>query len=107
MQLHGDEPPAYADALDWPVFRAVSVSGLGAAADAWSADTTLLVDNIDLAPAARFAEGAARERAVAAVRDGHLDGVLVHADFVRELQLEQAVTTLVQEFVPPREIGTR
>jgi phosphoribosylanthranilate isomerase len=25
VQLHGDEPPAYADALDWPVFRAVSV----------------------------------------------------------------------------------
>ena len=47
VQLHGDEPPAYADALDWQVFRAVSVEEIDLAADAWSADTALLVDNID------------------------------------------------------------
>jgi phosphoribosylanthranilate isomerase len=47
VQLHGDEPPAYADALDWPVIRAVSVSEIDLAADAWSAETALLVDNID------------------------------------------------------------
>ena len=47
VQLHGDEPPAYADALDWPVIRAVSVGEIDAAADAWSAGTALLVDNID------------------------------------------------------------
>jgi phosphoribosylanthranilate isomerase len=47
VQLHGDEPPAYADALDWPVIRAVSVGEIDLAADAWSADTALLVDNID------------------------------------------------------------
>jgi phosphoribosylanthranilate isomerase len=47
VQLHGDEPPAYADALDWPVIRAVSVDEIDLAADAWSADTALLVDNID------------------------------------------------------------
>ena len=47
VQLHGDEPPAYADALDWPVIRAVSVGEIDVAADAWSADTALLVDNID------------------------------------------------------------
>jgi phosphoribosylanthranilate isomerase len=47
VQLHGDEPPAYADELDWPVIRAVSVSEIDLAADAWSADTALLVDNID------------------------------------------------------------
>jgi phosphoribosylanthranilate isomerase len=48
VQLHGDEPPAYADALAWPVIRAVSVDDIGEAAEAWSADTALLVDNIDL-----------------------------------------------------------
>ena len=47
VQLHGDEPPAYADALGWPVIRAVSVGEIDVAADAWSAETALLVDNID------------------------------------------------------------
>jgi phosphoribosylanthranilate isomerase len=47
VQLHGDEPPAYADALDWPVIRAVSVEEIDRAADTWSAKTALLVDNID------------------------------------------------------------
>src|SRR5262245_61272504 len=44
VQLHGDEPPAYADALDWPVIRAVSVSEIDLVADAWSTETALLVD---------------------------------------------------------------
>ena len=47
VQLHGDEPPAYADALEWPVIRAVSVGEIDFVADAWSPDTALLVDNID------------------------------------------------------------
>ena len=57
VQLHGDEPPAYADALDWPVFRAVSVEEIDLAADAWSPDTALLVDNID--PVRRGGTGSA------------------------------------------------
>jgi phosphoribosylanthranilate isomerase len=57
VQLHGDEPPAYADALDWPVIRAVSVDEIDLAADAWSADTALLVDNID--PVRRGGTGSA------------------------------------------------
>ena len=57
VQLHGDEPPAYAVALDWPVFRAVSVDEIDLAAGAWSADTTLLVDNID--PVRRGGTGSA------------------------------------------------
>ena len=56
IQLHGDEPPAYADALDWPVFRAVSVAELSDAADAWAPETALLVDNID--PVRRGGTGA-------------------------------------------------
>ena len=47
VQLHGDEPPAYAEALDWPVIRAVSVGDIGEISDAWSPETVLLVDNID------------------------------------------------------------
>jgi phosphoribosylanthranilate isomerase len=47
VQLHGDEPPSYAEALDWPVIRAVSVDGIDTASDAWGPETALLVDNID------------------------------------------------------------
>jgi phosphoribosylanthranilate isomerase len=47
VQLHGDEPPTYADALDWPVIRAVSVDEIDLVAEAWPPDTPLLVDNID------------------------------------------------------------
>jgi phosphoribosylanthranilate isomerase len=56
VQLHGDEPPAYADALDWPVFRAVSVADLAFASEAWAPETALLVDNID--PVRRGGTGA-------------------------------------------------
>jgi phosphoribosylanthranilate isomerase len=56
VQLHGDEPPAYADALDWPVLRAVSVAELDYASEAWAPETALLVDNID--PARRGGTGA-------------------------------------------------
>ncbi len=56
VQLHGDEPPAYADALDWPVIRAVSAGDIGKASEAWSPETALLVDNID--PVRRGGTGA-------------------------------------------------
>jgi len=56
IQLHGDEPPAYAEALDWPVLRAVSVADLNAATEAWAPEIPLLVDNID--PVRRGGTGA-------------------------------------------------
>ena len=56
VQLHGDEPPAYADALDWPVFRAVSLGDLEYASEVWAPETALLVDNID--PVRRGGTGA-------------------------------------------------
>jgi phosphoribosylanthranilate isomerase len=65
VQLHGDEPPAYADALDWPVIRAVSVNDIGEASEAWSPETALLVDNID--PVRRGGTGAAIDWSQAAV----------------------------------------
>ena len=50
--------PAYAEELRCQVIRAVSVAEIDAAMDTWSADTTLLVDNID--PVRRGGTGAAR-----------------------------------------------
>lgn len=47
VQLHGDEPPAYADGLPWPILRSVTLDGANAACLAWTDDTTLLVDAAD------------------------------------------------------------
>jgi phosphoribosylanthranilate isomerase len=47
VQLHGDEPPAYADALAWPIIRSVSVEEAGEACPAWPAETVFLVDSVD------------------------------------------------------------
>ena len=47
VQLHGDEPPAYAAALGWPVFRALTVADAAAAHDAWPEETAFLLDTID------------------------------------------------------------
>ena len=47
VQLHGDEPPAYAAALAWPVIRAIAADEIESACEAWPAETTLLLDTID------------------------------------------------------------
>jgi phosphoribosylanthranilate isomerase len=47
VQLHGDEPPAYADAIAWPVLRAMSVEEV--ATTAWPEETTLLLDAVNAA----------------------------------------------------------
>jgi phosphoribosylanthranilate isomerase len=78
VQLHGDESPTYADALDWPVIRAVSVGEIDQAAKTWPVDTALLVDNID--PVRRGGTGSAidwtRAAAVAKTRRVVLAGGL-------------------------------
>lgn len=47
VQLHGDEPPGYATALEVPVIRAVSVDKAGEVEIVWPSETTLLIDAID------------------------------------------------------------
>jgi phosphoribosylanthranilate isomerase len=47
IQLHGDEPPAYADALDWPVLRAVTVGQVEEVSAAWPPGTIFLMDSAD------------------------------------------------------------
>ena len=47
VQLHGDEPPAYAEGLSWPIIRSVSVEEAGEACPAWPAETVFLVDTVD------------------------------------------------------------
>ena len=47
IQLHGDEPPDYAQALGWPVLKAITIADADEAADAWPPGTTFLVDAAD------------------------------------------------------------
>jgi phosphoribosylanthranilate isomerase len=47
IQLHGDEPPAYATALAWPVWRAVALTGTNRTLSDWPAGTTFLLDAHD------------------------------------------------------------
>ena len=47
VQLHGDEPPAYANALAWPIFRAVTLETAPDACSAWAPEATLLLDAAD------------------------------------------------------------
>lgn len=47
IQLHGDEPVEYAAALAWPILRSVTLETAPLIAEAWSDDTTLLLDAAD------------------------------------------------------------
>lgn len=47
VQLHGDEPPAYAEALDWPVLRSVTLDEADDTCGDWPAETVFLVDAVD------------------------------------------------------------
>lgn len=69
VQLHGDEPPAYADTVGCPVFRAVGVDDADHACAGWPAETTFLVDTVD--PLRRGGTGVAVDwnRAAALARE--------------------------------------
>lgn len=69
VQLHGDEPPTYAAALDCPVFRAVRVDEGDVVSASWPAETTFLVDTVD--PVRRGGTGVAVDwdRAAALARE--------------------------------------
>jgi phosphoribosylanthranilate isomerase len=47
VQLHGDEAPAYARELGWPVLRAITVDDAETACPQWPRETTFLVDAAD------------------------------------------------------------
>jgi phosphoribosylanthranilate isomerase len=51
VQLHGGEPATYADRLDQPVMRAVTLDSVIETAKAWPVGTTLLLDSVDPARA--------------------------------------------------------
>jgi phosphoribosylanthranilate isomerase len=57
VQLHGDEPPSYANALTLPPFRSVTLETAAEVCPAWPAGTTFLLDAAD--PVRRGGTGAA------------------------------------------------
>ena len=48
VQLHGDEPRAYADSLAWPILRSVTLVTADQIAATWPQDTTLILDAADI-----------------------------------------------------------
>lgn len=44
VQLHGDEPVSYAEELEWPVIKALSVGAAASMSDAWPAHVMILLD---------------------------------------------------------------
>jgi phosphoribosylanthranilate isomerase len=69
VQLHGDEPPVYADALQWPILRSVSVDEAADACEAWPADTMFLVDAADRVRRGGTGQRVDWERAAGVARD--------------------------------------
>jgi phosphoribosylanthranilate isomerase len=47
VQLHGDEPPAFAHAIGHPILRSAHVDNAADLSEAWPEPTTLLVDAAD------------------------------------------------------------
>jgi phosphoribosylanthranilate isomerase len=47
VQLHGDEPAAYADRVGYPIFRSVTLDEAAEAMAAWADDIPLLLDAAD------------------------------------------------------------
>lgn len=47
VQLHGDEPATYANALAYPIWRSVTLETADEIAEAWPAETPLLLDAAD------------------------------------------------------------
>jgi phosphoribosylanthranilate isomerase len=47
VQLHGDEPPTYAAALDVPLLRSVTIDRADDVCGAWPGETTFLLDAAD------------------------------------------------------------
>ena len=48
VQLHGDEPPAFAAALGVPLLRSVTLDDVDEARGDWPSDTTFLLDAADV-----------------------------------------------------------
>ena len=88
VQLHGDEPPAYAAAIGWPVLRSITLEDAVDVAAAWPDATTLLLDATD--PVRRGGTGQTvdwtRAAGIAAIRRIVLAGGLTPSNVARAIE---------------------
>jgi phosphoribosylanthranilate isomerase len=90
VQLHGDEPVAYADAIEWPIIRSVTLDNLVDVAHDWPADTMLLLDKAD--PIRRGGTGQVVDwwRAASLARERRM----ILAGGLTPLNIEEAIVTV-------------
>jgi phosphoribosylanthranilate isomerase len=90
VQLHGDEPPSYADAIDRQILRSVTLENVVDQAPEWPSDTILLLDKAD--PVRRGGTGEVVEwsRAAIVARQRRL----VLAGGLTPANIEEAVMTV-------------
>ena len=87
VQLHGDEPPAYAQAIAWPVMRSITLEDAVDVAAAWPEGTTFLLDATD--PSTRGGTGRtvdwSRAAGIAAIRRLVLAGGLTPSNVAKAI----------------------
>jgi phosphoribosylanthranilate isomerase len=90
VQLHGDEQPSYADVLDRPIIRSVTLDNVVDVASEWPLDTTLLLDKADPVRRGGTGEAVDWERAAIVARERRtiLAGGLTPAN------IEEAIMTV-------------
>jgi len=90
VQLHGDEPPLFAEAIGHPLLRAVTLDEMAEASRVWPVDTTFLLDTSD--PVRRGGTGVTIDWSqAAAVARGHK---VVLAGGLTPLNVEEAIGTV-------------
>lgn len=90
VQLHGEETPSFGDQIEQPIMRAVTLETMHETAQAWPAETTLLLDSTD--PSRRGAGRAAVDwsRAALVTRDRRV----VLAGGLTPDNIEEAIVTV-------------
>ena len=90
VQLHGDEPPSYADAIDRPIVRSVTLDDVVETAHAWPSDVTLLLDKADPVRRGGTGEVVDWSRAANVARERRI----VLAGGLTPANIEEAITTV-------------
>jgi phosphoribosylanthranilate isomerase len=90
VQLHGDEESSYADAIDRPIIRSVTLDDVVEVAAEWPADTTLLLDKAD--PVRRGGTGEVVDWERAAIVAGERRTIL--AGGLSAANIEEAIMTV-------------
>lgn len=89
VQLHGDERASFADALDRPIIRSVTLDNVADVASEWPPDTMLLLDKADPVRRGGTGEVVDWERAAITARERRL----ILAGGLTPANIEEAIAT--------------